>query len=405
MRPSSCPTRSWGCSQAHYTGDRWRGRAESSILGCGPASVQALISLGSRPCVLSRVCSGCSKCGPGRLLSLPAFGAFSGLRDGRSHQSLLPRVVPGTPGGSPDARLTTRPTLAATAHLGPAVGGARWSGCGAGHPSAYAVIAVRRESAATLRGRCCSTPVSGSKSHDLTRVAPRNLRREIGEGLRWIYRHRTLCGRSRHATPHLVRRLNAAAFAVGMVSGPVRRRAAHDGALRVRLRPADRRRWCHDPRGASVASSIGQRLGTGPTIFWSRATSRSPGSSSRWRRCRPRAPRRCSSRWRCRRVRLGSGELERHGVLAAADPRWPARQGERHQAVGEPHGGGCRRSLEGAAMTVLGERGTLVIVASSSRPRRPSPDSRRSGQRCETGAHACNKGDRCVAEAERQCEL
>ena len=111
-----------------------------------------------------------------------AFGTMSLLSDGAA-RSFLPRLVPRASLLAANARLDQSSSVAQTS--GPLLAGGLVTALGA--PVAVLVDAVSYLvsgiAMATIR-----TPEISSIADD----QPRNLRREIGDGLRWVYRHRVL---------------------------------------------------------------------------------------------------------------------------------------------------------------------------------------------------------------------
>ncbi|MBD5785209.1 MFS transporter [Cellulosimicrobium terreum] len=114
------------------------------------------------------------------VVALLLFGAFS-VFGFAATQSLLPRLVPRASLVRANARLDQ--TDAAAQTLGPAIGGGLVGLLGA--PVALAVDAVSYLLDAALNA---SVRVDEPRSD----THARNLRREIRDGLRWTYRHRTL---------------------------------------------------------------------------------------------------------------------------------------------------------------------------------------------------------------------
>jgi predicted MFS family arabinose efflux permease len=108
-----------------------------------------------------------------------AFGTLSLFSDAAG-QSFLPRLVPGASLLAANARLDQSSSVAQTS--GPLVAGGLVTALGA--PVAVLVDAVSYLvsglAVATIRTPEPS-PVAGGR--------PRNLRREVGDGLRWVYRH------------------------------------------------------------------------------------------------------------------------------------------------------------------------------------------------------------------------
>lgn len=114
------------------------------------------------------------------VIALLAFGAFS-VFGFAATQSLLPRLVPRAQLIRANARLDQ--TEAAAATLGPGLGGGLIGLLGA--PVAIAVDAI-----SYLVDAALNASINVHEPRAGTRQA--NLRAEIGDGLRWAYRHRTL---------------------------------------------------------------------------------------------------------------------------------------------------------------------------------------------------------------------
>lgn len=117
---------------------------------------------------------------PALLTLVMALGLLS-LGNDAAHQSFLPRLVPRTGLSRANARLQQSDAAAQTS--GPALGGALVAVLGA-------PLAVLVDAASYL--------VSGMLTASIRTVEPapareqRHLRRELGEGVAWVYRHRTL---------------------------------------------------------------------------------------------------------------------------------------------------------------------------------------------------------------------
>jgi len=184
---------------------------------------------------------------------LLAFGACSVFAFAAT-QSLLPRIVPREGLVRANARLDQTDAAAQTA--GPALGGGLVALVGA--PAALAVDAVSYLVDAALNaGLRVEEPASD-------RTVPRSLRREIGEGLRWTYRHPALGPLALSTHTWFV--ANAAAFtALSLVV----LRAMDLSAFVFGLLAA----VCGVTTlaGASLAPMAGRRLGTGRAIIVSRA--------------------------------------------------------------------------------------------------------------------------------------
>jgi MFS family permease len=169
-------------------------------------------------------------------------------------QSFVPRLVPGALLGPAHARLDQSDAVAQAS--GPAVAGALVSLLGA--PLAILVDAVSYVVSAVL--------LATVKVEEQVRTAPLRLRgvwSEVGEGLRWVYRHPTLLPQalSTHAwfvcsaiagavlTPFALRTLHLSPATLGLALA-----AAGVGAL----------------LGASVAVRLGSRFGAGRVIIAAR---------------------------------------------------------------------------------------------------------------------------------------
>ncbi|KWX24515.1 transporter [Mycolicibacterium wolinskyi] len=114
------------------------------------------------------------------VIALLSFGAFS-VFGFAATQSLLPRLVPRTRLVWANARLDQADAAAAT--LGPGVGGGLVGALGA--PVVIVVDAISYLVDAAL--------IASVRVHERQPDShARNLRAEIGEGLQWTYRHRTL---------------------------------------------------------------------------------------------------------------------------------------------------------------------------------------------------------------------
>ncbi len=224
--------------------DRWRRQRVLVWASIGRAAALALIPL-------------CWALGVLHLWVLVAllflFGAFSvfGFAAG---QSLLPEIVERRALRAANARLDQAEAGAQTA--GPALGGLLVAVIGA--PLAIAVDAVTYVVDAVL--------VAGIRLRESARPIPqrRSLGREVMEGLRWTYRHRTLGPLA--LSTHVWFLANAAGFTVLAVFalrtlnvGPFLYGVLFAAAGAAAL------------AGASLASSAGARMGSGPTITAGRA--------------------------------------------------------------------------------------------------------------------------------------
>lgn len=184
---------------------------------------------------------------------LLAFGAFSVFAFAAT-QSLLPRLVPRNTLVTANARLDQSDAAAQT--LGPALGGALVALLGA--PLAIAVDAVSYLVDAVLNAglRVDESPTD--------RAVERHLGREVREGLRWTYRHPTLAplAVSTHVwfvanaagftalTVLALREMGLSAFVFGLL-------VAFGGFASL--------------VGATIAPTVGRRLGTGPAIIATRS--------------------------------------------------------------------------------------------------------------------------------------
>ena len=224
--------------------DRWRRQRVLVWASLGRAAALALIPL-------------CWVLGALHLWVLVAllflFGAFSvfGFAAG---QSLLPQIVERRALRAANARLDQADAAAQTA--GPALGGLLVAVIGA--PLAIAVDAVTYVVDAVL--------VAGIRLRETAGAAPqrRSLRREMVEGLRWTYRHRTLGPLA--LSTHVWFLANAAGFTVLAVFalrtldvGPFLYGLLFAAAGVAAL------------AGATLAPRAGARLGSGATITVGRA--------------------------------------------------------------------------------------------------------------------------------------
>ena len=110
------------------------------------------------------------------------FGSMSLLNDAAS-QSFLPRLVPGPWLLAANARLDQSSSVAQTS--GPVVAGGLVTAIGA--PAAVLLDAV-----SYLLSALATASIRTPEAAPAAGGAPRSLRREIGEGLRWVYGHRML---------------------------------------------------------------------------------------------------------------------------------------------------------------------------------------------------------------------
>ncbi|WP_341927315.1 MFS transporter [Nocardioides psychrotolerans] len=181
------------------------------------------------------------------------FGSFSVFAFAAT-QSLLPRLVPRERLVVANARLDQ--TDAAAQTLGPAIGGGLVGLLGA--PVAIAVDAVSYLVDAVLNaGLRVEEPPSDAS-------APRHLGREIGEGLRWTYRHPTLAPLA--ASTHVWFLANAAGFtALTLVALREMALSAFVFGLLVAVAGIT------GLIGASLAPALGRRIGAGPAIIAARA--------------------------------------------------------------------------------------------------------------------------------------
>jgi MFS family permease len=187
------------------------------------------------------------------VMLLLAFGAFSVFAFAAT-QSLLPRLVPRGRLVEANARLDQSDAAAQT--LGPALGGGLVGLLGA--PVAIAVDAVSYLLDAVLNTglRVRETPAD--------RIVQRNLRREIGEGLRWTYRHPTLAPLA--VSTHVWFVANSAGFtALAIVALRQMGLSAFAFGLLVACS------GIAGLVGATAAPTIGRGLGTGPAIIATRA--------------------------------------------------------------------------------------------------------------------------------------
>jgi len=183
---------------------------------------------------------------------LLAFGAFS-VFGVAATQSLLPQLVPRDRLVEANARLDQSDAAART--VGPALGGGLVGLLGA--PVAIAVDAVSYLADAVLNAglRVDETPAD--------RTVQRHLRREIGEGLRWTYRHPTLTPLA--VSTHVWFVANAAGFtALAVVALREMGLSAFVFGLLVAMS------GMASLVGATASPTVGRRLGTGPAIIATR---------------------------------------------------------------------------------------------------------------------------------------
>jgi MFS family permease len=184
---------------------------------------------------------------------LLAFGAFS-VFGFAATQSLLPHLVPRSRLVEANARLDQSDAAAQT--LGPVLGGGLVGLLGA--PLAIAVDAFSYLVDAVLNAGLRIEEPSGDRTDE------RHLGREIREGLRWTYRHRTLAPLA--VSTHVWFVANAAGFTALTV---VALRQMGLSAFVFGLLVASS--GIANLVGASAAPAVGRRLGTGPTIVATRA--------------------------------------------------------------------------------------------------------------------------------------
>ena len=184
---------------------------------------------------------------------LLVFGAFSVFAFAAT-QSLLPRIVPRERLVVANARLDQSDAAAQT--LGPALGGGLVGLLGA--PVAIAVDAISYLVDALLNaGLRVDEP-----RYD--KAAPRSMRREVGEGLRWTYRNRTLGPLA--ASTHVWFLANGAAFTTLSVLA-LREMGITPFVFGLLVAVSG----LASLAGASLAPSVGRRIGSGPAIIRSRA--------------------------------------------------------------------------------------------------------------------------------------
>lgn len=194
-------------------------------------------------------------------LSLPVlmgfvalFGLLTLLNDAAT-QSFLPRLAPASLLLPANARLDQGAAVAETS--GPVLAGALVTALGA-------PLAVVVDAASYLFSAIATAGIRVSEPKPADDAPRRNLRREIGEGLRWIYRHRTLAplAMSTHGwflcnsmvttvfVPFVLLRLNLTAFQLGLAL------AAAGGAGLL---------------GSLYSSRLGLRWGAGRVVIACRA--------------------------------------------------------------------------------------------------------------------------------------
>jgi len=115
------------------------------------------------------------------LLALVATLGLLSLGNDAAHQSFLPRLVPRTGLSRANARLQQSDAAAQTS--GPALGGALVAVLGA--PAAVLVDAASYLASGVLTATIRTVEPAPERQQ-------RHLRRELGEGVAWVYRHRTL---------------------------------------------------------------------------------------------------------------------------------------------------------------------------------------------------------------------
>ncbi|MDX6299997.1 MAG: hypothetical protein QOF53_1211 [Nocardioidaceae bacterium] len=184
---------------------------------------------------------------------LLAFGAFSVFAFAAA-QSLLPRLVPRNRLVPANAHLDQSDAAAQT--LGPALGGGLVGLLGA--PLAIAVDALSYLVDAVLNAglHVDESPAEGG--------AERHLGRQIREGLRWTYRHPTLAPLA--VSTHVWFVANAAGFTALTVVA-LRQMGLSALAFGVLMGLSG----VASLVGATVAPTVGRRLGTGPAIIATRS--------------------------------------------------------------------------------------------------------------------------------------
>lgn len=184
---------------------------------------------------------------------LLVFGAFS-VFGFAATQSLLPQIVERRALLAANARLDQVDAAAQT--VGPAFGG--WIVALIGAPLSLAIDAVTYVADAVLvAGAKIAAPEDGRRPR-------RSVTTEIGEGLRWTYRHAVLAPLA--WSTHVWFFANAAAFTVLAVL-VLRGLGLSAFAYGLLLATAGAATLA----GASLASRLGARFGPGATIVWARA--------------------------------------------------------------------------------------------------------------------------------------
>jgi len=186
------------------------------------------------------------------VIALLAFGAFS-VFGFAATQSLLPRLVPSGQLVAANARLDQ--AYAAAQTLGPAMGGGLVGALGA--PAVIVVDAISYLVEAAL---IASVHVSEPQPKPRTR----NLHHEIAEGLKWTYRHRTL-GPLAVSTHIWFLASGTAMTALSLVALRSMGFTAYAFGILLTVFGAT------TLIGASLAPSIGDRLGAGRVIILARA--------------------------------------------------------------------------------------------------------------------------------------
>jgi MFS family permease len=227
--------------------DRWRRRPLLVATDIGRA-----VLLGGIPCLWLMGWLNL----PILFLFVALFGVLNLLGDAAA-QSFLPRLVPQADLLTANARLDQGASVAQT--TGPLLAGALVTAIGA--PIAVLVDAFSYLSSAALISRIAVREPRSARGGPFP-----NLRREIGEGLRWVYRHRTLApfAVSTHGwfvfnsmlgaifVPFVLLQLRLTAFELGI--------ALAAGGVGGFL-------------GSAIATTLGIRLGAGRAIIVGRALS------------------------------------------------------------------------------------------------------------------------------------
>jgi MFS family permease len=191
---------------------------------------------------------------PALLALMVAFGTLSLLSDAAS-QSFLPRLVPRASLLAANARLDQSSSVAQTS--GPLVAGGLVTALGA-------PVAVLVDAVSYLVSGLAVAGISAPEPSPVAGERPRNLRREVGEGLRWCYRHPVIAPMilTTHGwflfnsmattvlVPFALRGLHLSAFELGMTLA-----AAGVGGL----------------LGSLVSTRVGLRWGAGRTVIACRA--------------------------------------------------------------------------------------------------------------------------------------